>query len=86
MFVALIDTRPRFEPEPEPEPARRRLSDLEVPWRMVAVALVTLALTVAAMFTSGLPGLALILLAVIVPAAAIERSLGSWTGMKDHRQ
>ena len=84
MFVGLIDTRPRFEPEPERAPRRR--PDIEVPWRMVAVAVVTLALTVAAMFTSGLPGLVLILLAVIVPASAIERSLGSWTGMKDHRQ
>ena len=86
MFVGLIDTRPRFEPEPEPERAPRRRPDLEVPWRLVAVALATLALTVAAMFTSGIAGLVLILLAVMLPASAIERSLGSWTGMKDHRQ
>ncbi|MDP9386108.1 MAG: hypothetical protein M3P50_12955 [Actinomycetota bacterium] len=84
MFVGLIDTRPGREPEPDPEPRRDWLR--EIPWRSVAVLLVTAALVVAAASVDGAAGLGLILLAVIVPAVSIERALGSWTGMKEHRQ
>lgn len=84
MFVGLLDTRPGREPEPGPEPRRDWLE--EIPWRAVAVFLVTAALVVAAASVEGAGGLGLILLAVIVPALAIERALGSWTGMKEHRQ
>jgi len=84
VFVGLVDTRPRPEPEPDPEPRRSWTED--VPWRAVAVALVTLVLVAGAMSVSGLAGLVLVLLAVIVPATAIERSLASWSGLKEHRQ
>ena len=72
MFVGLIDTRPGREPGPAPEPRRDWLR--EVPWRSVAVLLVTAALVVAAASFDGAVGLGLILLAVIVPAVSIARS------------
>lgn len=85
MFVALIDTRrPPPEPEPEPEPPRRP----DVPWRAILVSVVWLALIVGGATLQGVAGLVLVLLAVVVPVRAYERSLGAYYpgGLKDHRQ
>jgi hypothetical protein len=85
VFVALIDTRrPPPEPEPEPEPPRGP----NVPWRAILVSLGWLALIVGGAVIQGVAGLVLVLLAVVVPVRAYERSLGAYYsgGLKDHRQ
>jgi hypothetical protein len=85
VFVALIDTRrPPPEPEPEPEPPRRP----DVPWRVIAGAVAWVALLVGGATISGVVGLLLVLVAVIVPIKAFERAAGTYYsgGLKEHRQ
>lgn len=85
MFVGLIDTRPRFEPEPDPEP-RERPRALRVPWRALLVLAVVVALFKASSIVGGLAGYGLLLVAVTVLSLAIERSGGYRAGLTEHRQ
>lgn len=84
MFVALIDTRPRFEPEPEPEPRRRRWN-LRIPWRALSVLALVIALFKLSSVLSGLAGYGVLLVAVTVLSVAIERSMGYRAGLTEHR-
>ena len=83
MFVALVDTRPRPEPKPEPEPRRRRP---DVPWRTLGVVALLVALFAAADAVGGIVAYALLLVAITVGCLAIDRGVGYWAGLTEHRQ
>lgn len=85
MFVALIDTRrPPPEPEPVPEPPRRP----DVPWRAIVLSIAWIALLVGGAMLQGVAGLVLVLIAVVAPIRAYEKSAGAYysSGLREHRQ
>lgn len=84
VFVALIDTRPRFEPEPEPEPPRRRWVR-HIPWRALFVLAIIIGLFKLSSIMEGLAGYGVLLVAVTVLSVAIERSMGYRAGLTEHR-
>lgn len=84
VFVALIDTRLRFEPEPDPEPPGRRWV-VQVPWRAVLVVLTIIGLFKLSSVIGGLGGYGVLLVAVTVLSLAIERSMGYRAGLTEHR-
>lgn len=86
MFVALIDTRPRWEPEPPPEPERPRRRRPAVPWRGLAVLLLVVGLFVAAAETGGVLAYGLVLAGVTVGSLAVDRAFGYMLGITEHRQ
>jgi hypothetical protein len=84
VFVGLIDTRPRFEPEPEPEPPKRR-RPLRIPWRALAALAVVIGLFKLSSIVEGLAGYMILLVAVTVLSISIERSMGYRAGLTEHR-
>lgn len=84
VFVALIDTRPRFEPEPDPEPPRRRRV-LRIPWRALVILAFVIGLFKLSSILEGLGSYGVLLLAVTVLSLAIERSMGYRAGLTEHR-
>ncbi len=85
MFVALVDTRPRFEPEPEPEPRPRRRRP-DVPWRTLGVVGLIVALLTVASEVGGLVAYLLVLVVVTVASLAVDHAVGYWAGLTEHRQ
>jgi len=86
VFVALIDTRGRWEPEPEPEPEGRRSRRVAVPWRDVAACVVVLALLIAAGVTDGIVAYGFVLAGVTVGSLAVDRAYTYRYGMTEYRQ
>ena len=84
MFVALIDTRPRWEPDPEPEPIRRRRPD--VPWRALATIALVIALFVAASATRGIVAYGFLLAALTTIFLAVDRAFSYRLGLTEYRQ
>jgi hypothetical protein len=84
VFVALIDTRPRWEPNPEPEPIRRRWPD--VPWRALATIVLVIALFVAVNATRGIVAYGLLLVALTTVSLAIDRAFSYRLGLTEYRQ
>jgi hypothetical protein len=83
VFVALIDTRPHFDPEPEPEPRRRRR--IRVPWKALLLLAIFLGLFKLSSLIGGLGGYAVLLTAVTILSMAVERSMGYRAGLTEHR-
>jgi hypothetical protein len=84
MFVALVDSRPPWEPEPSPEPRRRR--SLDIPWRAIRILATVVALLGLAGAVSGLAGYGILLVAVTYGAWELDRAAGYWLGLTEHRQ
>jgi len=83
VFVALIDTRPRFEPDPEPDPPKRRR--IPIPWRALLVLAIIIGLFKLSSVMDGLVSYGVLLVAVTVLSLAIERSMGYRAGLTEHR-
>lgn len=84
MFVGLVDSRPRWEPDPPPE--RRRRRSFDIPWRAIRVLATVVAILALAGAISGLAGYGLVLVAVAYGSWELDRAASYWFGLTEHRQ